>query len=292
MQLRQTKRVTLREKGGAKRGRSDFRAFLERFSQMPRACRYGIEVAFALLLVVFLSWGCKELFYLYFKTNPQFQIADPQVNVVIRTGKMLSPEVVLEKCKLYKGRNLFSTVIEDVRTDFLQVPTIRDITITREMPNKIYFTILEREPLARVKERGWVVDEEGVVFVRYVGTGNLPLIRLSDEYANVEPGDRLHNQEMAAVRVVKSMLRPECKYRILELDARTPDFLLLTFQDFRRAKFAWEGMLKPNAESDARMQMQLDRLAQSMESDIGRGRTMWYSTQPDRMYAMPVPAAE
>lgn len=148
--------------------------------------------------------------------------------------------------------------------------------------------MIEREPVARVKPLRWVTDAEGVVFIRSVGTGNLPLIRLSDEFAHVKPGEHLGGMEMAAIRLVCNTMRPGCKLRLIELDARHQDYLLLTFSDYRKAKFAWRGMLAPSKENDALMQTQLDQLAQAMESMIGRPRQMWDATQPNRPVAMPI----
>lgn len=263
--------------------------------ELPRGVRYALEALVVILSVFAIAWGCKALFYLYFKTNPQFKLTDLHQNVRILTGKTVTPDLVIQALGLKEGKNLFDADIEERAKQFLLTPNIRDITITRELPGKLNITILEREPIARVsvKQRGWVVDEEGVIFVRYVGTGNLPMIIVSDEYAQAQQGARLNGTERAAVRVVKSLMRPECSTRLLELDARKTDYLTLMFKDFRKSKFAWDGMENPcSDEGDAALALQLDRLVKSMDSEIGRSRQFWDATQTGRIFAMPIPASE
>lgn len=259
--------------------------------EIPRGLRYALETIAAVVLLFLVGWGCKALFYLYFKTNPQFKLRNLHQDVQILTGKTVTPDLVVQAFGLKEGKNLFDANIEEGAKRFMITPNIRDITITRELPGKLNITILEREPIARVnvKQQGWVVDEDGVIFVRYVGTANLPMIILSDEYAQAKQGDQLNGLERAAVRVVKSLMRPECSTRLLELDARKSDYLTLMFRDFRKAKFAWKGMDNPcSDEGDAALALQLDRLVKSMNSEIGRSRQFWDATQSGRIFAMPM----
>ncbi len=255
---------------------------------LPSWVKFLLEGIFSLLLLIALFFVCKSLFLFYFKTNPQFRLVRMYDNVKVTTGKTVSPEVVYEAFGLAEGTNLFHVSIDDQRKRLMDTPSIRDVMISRQLPDKMSITIIEREPIARVKPIGWVVDEEGVVFIRYVGTGNLPLIQLSDEFAHVKPGDRLGGIDMAAVRLVSNAMRPGCKLRMLELDAKHQDYLLLTFSDYRQAKFAWKGMLEPSEANNALMQEQFDELGKAMDTAIGRPRKMWNATQQGRISAMPM----
>ncbi len=254
----------------------------------------GVKITLALVVCVLIltlgGWAGWKLFNSYYFHSPAlFVLHNVHENVAITTGKTLTPDLVCEVLGLREGINLFSIPIDQKRRELLeQAPNIRDITIVRRMPDKMTINIIEREPLARVGPNGRVVDEEGVVFVRYAGTGGLPMIKGSDEFLQIKPGDRLHGNEMAAVRLVNSSLRPECRLRLLALDTTKEDYLLLTFSDYRQAKFAWDGMQDDEKDTGVRMQRQFDRLAQAMDSKIGHSRLMWDATQPDRIFAMPV----
>ncbi len=214
---------------------------------------------------------------------------DVRTGVTIITGKTLTPDLVCEVLGLREGVNLFSVAIEQKRRELLeQAPNIREISIVRRMPYKRKITILVRVRIARVGSNGGVGDVAGVVFIRYAGTGGLPMIKGADGFEQLKPGDRLRGNDMAAVRLVNNALRPDCRLRLLALDTTKEDYLLLTFSDHRQAKFAWGGMGDCERNTDVRMQRQFDRLAQAMESKIGQSRLMWDATQPDRIFAMPV----
>ncbi len=259
-------------------------------TDLPGWVKVALALAVCAAVLVGGAWGGWALFNAYyFRAQELFVLRDVRNDVTITTGKTLTPELVCEVLGLREGINLFSVPIEQKRHELLeQAPNIRDITIVRRMPDKMKITIIEREPIARVGSNGRVVDEEGVVFIRYAGTGGLPMIKGSDEFSQIKPGERLRGTEMAAVQLVNNTLRPECKLRLLAVDAAKEDYLLLTFSDYRQAKFAWEGMQDEQKDTEARMQCHFDNLAKAMESVIGKPRLMWDATLPGRIFAMPV----
>jgi cell division protein FtsQ len=259
-------------------------------TELPGAVKFAIVAGVVALGVAAGGWGGWALFkHYYFRSKELFALRDVRTGVTIITGKTLTPDLVCEVLGLREGVNLFSVAIEQKRRELLeQAPNIREISIVRRMPDKMTITIIEREPIARVGSNGRVGDEEGVVFIRYAGTGGLPMIKGADGFEQLKPGDRLRGNDMAAVRLVNNALRPDCRLRLLALDTTKEDYLLLTFSDHRQAKFAWGGMGDCERNTDVRMQRQFDRLAQAMESKIGQSRLMWDATQPDRIFAMPV----
>jgi len=256
---------------------------------MPFGAKFALGSAALLAGLLAAGWAGWELFETYyFHSKRLFALKELRSSVTISTGKTLTPDLVCEVLGLREGINLFSLPIEQKRCELLeQAPNIRDISIVRRMPDKMAITIVEREPVARVSSNGMVVDLEGVVFVRYAGTGGLPMIKGSDLLAQVKPGDRLRGKELAAVRLVNNALRPECRLRLLVLDTSKDDYLLLTLSDHRQAKIAWEGMQDDEKETEAKMQRQFDQLTQAMESEIGRGCLMWDATHPGRIFATP-----
>ena len=259
-------------------------------TDLPGGVKALLVLAVCALALAACVWTGWTLFNAYYFRSPSlFVLHNVRENVTITTGKTLTPDLVCEVLGLRENTNLFSIPIEAKRRELLdQAPNIRDITIVRRMPDKMTINIVEREPIARVGPNGRVVDEEGVVFVRYAGTGGLPLIKGSDEFSQIKPGERLLGNEMAAVRLVNNTLRPECRLRLLVVDASKEDYLFLTFSDYRQAKFAWEGMQDEQKNTVARMQLHFDNLAKAMESAIGKPRVMWDATLPSRIFAMPV----
>lgn len=257
-------------------------------TEFPSGVKFALVLAVCVAALSAGVWGVWALFDAYYFRSPSlFILRDLRNNVTITTGKMLTPDLICAKLGLREGVNLFSIPIEKKRRELLeQVPNIRDISIVRRMPGKLNITIVEREPIARVGSKGRVVDDEGVVFVRYANTGGLPTIKGSDEFAQVKSGGRLYGNELAAVRLIGNTLRPECRLRLLAVDASKPDYLLLTFSDYRQAKFAWDGMSDEQRDTERDMQNHLDNLAKAMGTDIGKPSMMFDATLPGRIFAM------
>ena len=262
----------------------------ETLRKVWRGLAWGGGVAAILLL----SLGGGTLFRSYFRENSQFNLQDCS-DVVITTGSAVRPDTIRAIFGIKKDKNLFQVDIDEGRRKLLQNSNIKDIFVYRTLPGRLSIHVTEREPVARIKAAGWVVDEEGVVFIRYVGTGALPLIKLSDDFAKIKEGDRLTGLPMAAVRLQIDTSLHDYGMKIIQIDAGHPDYLLLTFNDLRTARFAWTGMLKPSPESEARMQDYFRQLTQAMCSSIGIPRQRWDATQPGdrdpsrqaRVFALP-----
>lgn len=259
-------------------------------TELPLGIKAALGITISAAAVVFGAWGMWTLFNAYyFKSQSLFILRDVRSNVTISTGKTLTPDLICEVLGLREGINLFSIPIERKRRELLeQAPNIRDISIVRGMPDKLNITIIEREPIARVGSNGRVVDEEGMVFIRYAGTSGMPEIKGPAEFAQIKPGERLHGNEMAAVKLIHNTMRPDCQLRLQEVNTTNDDYLALTFSDSREATFAWEGMDDEQKDSTRKMQRQLDNLASAMNSDIGRPRKKWNALLPDRIFAAPL----
>lgn len=247
---------------------------------------------FILVLSLFLVglltvWGLwYALVNCYLKSENLFTLKDVRRNVTITTGKTLTPDLLLEVLQLKEGVNLFSIPIDKRRRDLMEwAPNIRELSIVRRLPDKLTISVVEREPIARLGQNGCVTDEEGIVFVRYAGTGRLPLIQGADSLSQIKPGDQLHGIALSAVRLVENASRPECKSRILVIDVKQEEFFQLTFSDHRMANFAWPGMEDDEKNTFYSMQKHFDQLGTIMESEAGRMCRIFDARVPGRITA-------
>ncbi len=277
------------KRGRVKRPRFSFstRRVTGAVASLPKPARLALQAVGLLALLSVFAGLSGGLFWYYFRrTNDLFVLRDVRSSISITTGKTLTPDLVCEVLGLREGVNLFSIPIERKRRELSeQAPNIKSMSIVRTLPDKMKITIIEREPIARVGVNGRVVDEEGVVFVRYAGIGGLPLITGSDVLAQIKPGDRLRHIEQAAVRLIHSLQRPSCGLRVLVVNVSRDDHLLLTFSDHRQAKFAWKGMNDEAADTRGPMEAQLDMLDKLMDGDVGRHCLVWDARIPGRITA-------
>ena len=257
-----------------------------RSKERPFWVRPLLKIAAVLICVALVIFGLWYAFYAYyFKSTDLFIVKDDQSNVIIDTGKTLTPDLIKQVLGIEDGINLFSIPIDKKRVQLMEkAPSIKDISIVRFMPDKLKITIIEREPIARVEIDGRVVDDEGVVFVRYTRTSGLPIIIGSKKIKEAKPGDRLTGMEMAAVRLATCTFRSECTSRFMSVDTSHSRYLLLKFPDSRRSKIAWEDMLKQSKNSEHLMISQYDNLINAMNNDIGSRFRMFDAQHPGRIF--------
>ena len=128
----------------------------------------------------------------------QFVVRTMDGQVEIESGRMVKADVIAENLGIKPGTNLGKIDFAERREAILRkIPNLREIHISRILPDRVRITIEEREPVARLNVRGRksdtgkVVDSEGVVFLCSRGTRLLPIIREA-----AEPGS-LMRAEMA-----------------------------------------------------------------------------------------------
>jgi hypothetical protein len=239
------------------------------------------------LLTAFLTvFALYQAFYSYYcRSDSLFVVRDTSEKIKIDTGKTVTPDLVKQFLGISEGVNLFSINVGEKREELLRVaPSIKDISIVRQMPDGLEITIIERDPVVRIGLDGRVADEEGVVFVRYSFTSALPTITRSTGPAKAKPGDRLKGMDLAAVRLAASTFRPECKLRMYEIDSSHDRYLRLTFASGCLAKIAWEGMTEFTRTSERNMIRQYDNLVQCMLLDIGKVHYEWDAQIEGRIY--------
>lgn len=225
----------------------------------------------------------------------QCRIDDPELNIVITTGKMVHPDVITLHFGLTNGANLATIPFEDLRSHLLEsVPNIRDIHIERRLPNRVTVDVTEREPIVRIApsqgkpNAGCVADANGVVFRFFNDVEILPIIRESTP-TTTPPGKKLTGAAAAALQLVEAATAPEfSELHILEVNTSKKDYLLATLGDYSNARIAWDHMGEATQIARTSLKRQLSRLSKAIGSRISPRTTLWIATDygtPGRVYA-------
>ena len=208
--------------------------------------------------------------------------------ITVTSGKLIPPELIISRFGLTNGVNLAKVPFAEIRSLFLKnVPQIKEITITRRLPDKVQIDVVEREPAVRLSGNGRVADAEGVVFEYYRGTSMLPLITDNEAASDAMPGNRLSGHAAAALRLILAASAKNGDVpplRILAADATKTDALMLTLADYDRAKFAWTDMDDDTPASREAMMTQIKSLSTSIATQIGGSGKMWDVTIPGRAF--------
>lgn len=262
-------------------------------SSTSRAVAFGV---LAVILLGAITTGATFGFSLLRTIwQQQCRVDDPELNVVITTGKMVHPDVVTLHFGLTNGANLATIPFEELRVNLLEtVPNIKDIHIERRLPNRVTVEVSEREPVVRVApakgkaNNGCVADLDGVVFRFFNNVELLPIIRESNEPAT-PPGKKLTGGAAAALQLIEVASNDfKEELRILEIDTSKKDYLLATLGDYSNAQIAWERMGERTQASRASLKRQLSRLSKAIASRISPRTTLWIATDygsPGRVYA-------
>ena len=140
----------------------------------------------------------------------QCVITDFASQVSITDGRMVRADVVAGQFGLKNGANLALIDFDERRRELLKkIPNIRNVTISRHLPNRISIEVEERVPVVRLgikgkkEPTGRVADTDGVVFISSSGTQMLPTIREAAA-PGTQKGQRLSGHALAALRLIET----------------------------------------------------------------------------------------
>ncbi len=219
--------------------------------------------------------------------------------VFIEPGKTVGKGVIAYYLGLTNGANLAVLDFGERRDEILRrIPNLRDVHIRRQMPDKVFVTVEERKPIARLNvkgrraDSGRVVDAQGVVFESLRGTRLLPVIREKAPPGTAK-GQRLTGRARAALRLVEACHESALQeVAPLDVDVSHADWLLATLNTGRsyvQLKIAWEGMDDDETPaSRASLVRQLTHVRDAIRSDVGANAVIWNATDysyPGRIYA-------
>jgi hypothetical protein len=220
--------------------------------------------------------------------------AGEQVEVV--TGKIVPARLIINHFGLTNGMNLAHVPFAELRERLMKdAPNLKDVKITRTLPNKVRVEAIERVPAVRVIGSGananpnYTADSEGVVFwYPRRDTTLLPIIRETAKSTST-PGSKLSGAALSALWLLEEAADPEYSVlKIQQVETFKQDYLFATLGDSSRAKIAWEDMDKDTKASRTSLRRQLKRLSQAMQSNVAAGTKLWNATDwgvPGRIYA-------
>ena len=250
-----------------------------------------------IVAVALAAWGSAVAFGKMRQTYElQCCVTDAGEQVEVVTGKIIPARLIVNHFGLTNGVNLAQIPFTTLRERLLKdTPNLRDVKITRHLPNSVRVEVTERVPVVRVigsasnASPNNAADRDGVVFwYPRRDTALLPIVRDAKKRTS-SPGERLTGMSLAALQLLEEAADPEfAALSIQEVDTFKPDYLFATLGDSSRAKIAWEDMEKPTKSSRASLRRQLSRLTKAIKSNVAAGTKLWNATDwgtPGRIYA-------
>ena len=248
-----------------------------------------VAAVVVLAAVAGIATGYEKLAELYYE---QCVVTDVSEQVEITSGKMVKPDVIAENMGIRNGANLAKIDFAAKRDEILRkIPTLRSISVTRRLPDKVYIVAEERTPVAKMGVRGQrrvtgrVVDKEGMVFLCQRGTQLLPTIS-EPQPPGTQPGHRIKGRALAALQLIETCRESGApELAVQDVDVSKPDCLAATLGDYSRLKISWEGMDSPSAKSRQDLAGRLELLVHTIRSRVGAGARTWNATMPGKIFA-------
>ncbi len=210
----------------------------------------------AAVLAICLSL-LRGLLRLYFFGGDFFGVQIPEQTVEridISSGEAVPKHLLLEYLRLREGmpffdpkEDLFANDLGRRQEKVLQAaPALATLSISRAASNRIVVVATERAPLARFGELHLAIDKEAVVFARYRGIEQLPVITGYPQ-KSLAPGLKItsHRMMAAALELLQCLEAGQSELRkgfLVALDVSKIDYLTCKFTDGRRMKLAWKEM--------------------------------------------------
>ena len=248
-----------------------------------------VLLAVLVALGVGVAIGYRELRKLYVE---RCELRDIPAQVEIVAGKMVRPGTVAEVFGLKRGTNLADIDFARKRAEALRtIPNLREIRITRHLPDRITIVTEERSPVAKMgfvgskAVTGHVVDTEGMVFDCMRGTQTLPTIREAQK-PGTPKGSRIAGRVLAALKLIEACREPDfSELGVLEVDTSKKDFLVVTLSNYSRVKICWNEMDESTPASRRDLTERLTLLRNAIRSRISPETVIWNATIPDRIFA-------
>lgn len=238
----------------------------------------------AVALVIALAFAYSKLRALWLE---QCVITDVASQVTITDGKMVRSDVIALEFGLKNGANLALIDFEAKRREALKkIPNIRNIKISRHLPDRVTIDVEERVPVVRLNikgrkgDTGKVADTDGVVFISSSGTQILPTIREAAAPGTLK-GQTLSGHALSALRLIETCRTGYPELAIVEADVSKPDYITAVLaRDYSMAKIAWIGMDEPSDSMMPSLKERLDKLSMAISSNVDRGIRVWNAMIP------------
>ncbi|MCA1807986.1 MAG: cell division protein FtsQ/DivIB [Kiritimatiellia bacterium] len=213
--------------------------------------------------VVAMWLAVHALGHAVFRENQLFALRT--INVV-RPSHDVSKTNILDILRLRIGDSIFQINLNQARRVVLdETPRLKDIEISRRLPDLLQVLTVERVPMASLKMDGFMLglDAEGYVLGPVDADRRLPLIT-GHNLVGLRPGARLDGTPvMQALEVLNVCADTPLgqELRVTRIDVRKGDMLNLLLEEGAEVALAWHEMRAHTDVSLKNLKLKLTRLA-------------------------------
>lgn len=213
-----------------------------------------LKVTLGLVVLVSMVASLWVLVHKAFYNNPEFTLEQFEV----KFDGYLTKQEILDTAGVSLGGNLLKLDLATIDSRLRQRSQVKDVRVTRQIPDTLAIEVFEREPIAwigyrgrgqDIREKGVLVDAEGVAIYchnLFKDFFELPVILVSeDRFANeISFGDRINLPPVhAALNLIQRWPseKPDPRMRIVQILAHRSYRLDIDFNNTLRVLFNPDG---------------------------------------------------
>ena len=219
--------------------------------------RRAIRLGAGTVLLVACLLLLRGLLRLFFFGGELFGLEIPGQTVErvdITSGEAVPKHLLLEYLQVREGmpffdpkEGLFANDLGRRQEKVLRAaPALATLSISRAASNRVAIVATERSPLAKFDGLPFAIDKEAVVFTRYRGIEQLPVITGYPK-KSLSPGLKItsHRMMASALELFQCLEAGQSELRkgfLVSLDVSKVDYVTCAFTDGRRMMLAWKEM--------------------------------------------------
>ena len=258
-----------------------------------------IHFSVTVVLLVAILLLLRSLLRLYFFGGNFFGMEIPEQKVdriEISAGEAVPRSLLLEYLQIREGmpffdpkEGLFAGDLGKRQAKVLKAaPALASLSISRNSSNVVCVVATERVPLAKFDSLPFAIDKESVVFARYRGIEQLPVITGFSKKA-LTPGLQItsHRMMAAALELLQCLEAGQSELRkgfLVSIDVSKIDYIKCEMTDGRRISLAWKEMGRGTETGRKWLVAQLDGYVQAIQRPSGRNCKEFDVTIPGRAF--------
>ena len=258
-----------------------------------------IHFSVTVVLLVAILLLLRALLRLYFFGGNLFGLEIPEQKVdrvEISAGEAVPRSLLLEYLQLREGmpffdpkEGLFAGDLGRRQTKVLKAaPALATLSISRTSSNVVSVVATERAPLAKFDSLPFAIDKESVVFARYRGIEQIPVITGFSKKA-LTPGLRItaHRMMASTLELLQCLEAGQSELRkgfIVSIDVSKIDYITCEMTDGRRVKLAWKEMGRGTERGRRWLIAQLDGYVATIQDPRSRNYKEFDLTIPGHCY--------
>ncbi|MEQ8153536.1 MAG: FtsQ-type POTRA domain-containing protein [Clostridiaceae bacterium] len=117
------------------------------------------------------------LFILFLLKSPTFNISEIVIN---NNSTIITEDLIKEKTEIFMGKNIFWIKRKDVQAVFEREPYIKEVVVSKKLPNKLTIEVVENKPVFMMESEGkvFVLDKYGKILDKKAGDVDFAVVRL------------------------------------------------------------------------------------------------------------------